>query len=353
MIAIWIPKYSVDIEDPCCYPLGVMYISSVLKRAGFPVTVYNNNLDACDSAVLSKFEVVLFTGFAETMPANIEIATKLREQGVRTILGGAYATFNTHDAEPHFDAIVVGEGEKAVFTALMLDGVHQSPEVDIDRIPWPDYFGININEYHRRHTVRYMGVLASRGCPHSCTFCSSVCRYRTRSLSAVKNEISFYKSVYDIDTVVVNDNTLNATPHRLADFSQMMMPMGLRWSAALRMDNLDRESLVMAKRSGLCYTVVGVESFDQSKLDGYNKRITVEQVRTGLGLLMELEINYTGNILVETEEEFYDAIPDAHKYWLYPTGMKKFAGNATQDAPPRVHDLCRDYSVKRSRTYGA
>lgn len=353
MIALWVPKYNVVFDDPCCYPLGFMYISSVLKQAGHQVVVYNNNLRDYDENVLFDADVVCFTGFEEFMDENIRLSSRLRDRGIRTILGGAFASFLPAASSNHFDCVVVGEGEDAVLTALTTDGIISAPPPKLDTLPWPDYDGFGIDEYHRRRDIRYMGVLTSRGCPHNCTFCSATCKFQTRTLNLVEDEIRFYVHRYGITVLVVNDNTLNTSKQRFYRFCDMVAPFGLKWSAALRLDNLDDEMMARAKSAGLCYSVVGVESFDQKKLDAMNKKITVEQIEKGLNLLQKYAINYTGNIIVESVEEVERHRAVIEKYRLYPTGMMKVIGNKVQSSPPEVHDFCRAYSQSKGRYYAA
>jgi len=44
-IVMILPKYSVSIHDPCCFPLGILYITAVLKRNGHNVKYLNFNIN--------------------------------------------------------------------------------------------------------------------------------------------------------------------------------------------------------------------------------------------------------------------------------------------------------------------
>jgi len=353
IVAIWVPKYNIEFDDPCCYPMGLMYISAVLKRDGHAVVVLNNNLYPHSPEVLTYADAVLFTGFEETMPETIMLSTRLRSKGVHTILGGAYATFKTDEALKHFDVVVVGEGEHAFPTALRVRGTINAAPMAMSDIPLPDYAGFGIDEYHRRRDIRYMGVLTARGCPHSCTFCSSVCKFRVRDLRDVRAEVNRYIDTYNVSTIVINDNTLNTSLARLSDFCDMMRPMAIEWTAALRLDNLNEDLVRSARDSGLVYAVVGVESFDQQKLDAMNKSITVREVVAGLELLQKYAVPYTGNVLVSSEEEIDNNMTLIRKYRLYPTAIKKFVGNSVDEAPAAVQNRCRTYAQEHGRHYAA
>lgn len=323
-------KYGVSLDDPCCYPLGFMSISAMVRKLGHAVKVFNLNLhDFTDEEITSGCDVVLMSGYDEFRANIIRVAAVCKRKGIRTVLGGGLATFCTEEMCKHVDSIVVGEGEGAIEKALAIDGVHYGDIVDIESVT-PDYEGFGIAEYHARHKRRYMGVLASRGCPFRCVFCSHSVKYRERSLDAVFAEVDSYRQKYGIDYLVVNDNTLNVRKDRFMDFSHRMQRRGMEWSAAIRTDVFDEEMARAGKDAGLSYLVVGVESFDQSRLDKMNKRTTVEKTRRTLDLLHKYRIGYHGNVLLgfdQTEEDIIrevETIP--REYNVYPVLMQPFCG---------------------------
>ena len=231
---------------------------------------------------------------------------------------------------------------------------------NFDQIPWPDYEGFGIDEYHRRHEARYMGVLTSRGCPFNCTFCVQTCRFRQRKLEKVFGEIQYYKSKYKIDTVVFNDNTLNVSKARFMKICWWMKGRGLSWSAAIRCDVFDEEMAKAAKESGCSYFVVGVESFMQSKLDKMNKRIKVKDIYKTLDLLHKYGIKYHGNILLGFEDETYlniatevNKVP--RKYNVFPTLVQPFVGTnngairlLTDDEVMHLSTSFSDYALSQN-----
>lgn len=336
-VALWLPKYNVPLDDPCCYPLGFMYISSALKKAGYQVSVFNNNLWDYPIEVLNKYESVCLTGYEEFKEENQKLIGYCRDRGIHTVLGGGMATFGTQTA----DATVMGEGEGITNLAVKIKGLFNPAPPNLKLLPLPDYSGFGIDEYHRRHSHKYMGVLTSRGCPHNCIFCAHTCKYRCRNLEDVFSEIDLYKSKYNLEMIVVNDNTLNASRGRFERFCKGMLGRGLAWSAALRLDNLDERLVRLAKDSGLVYAVVGVESFQQAKLDAMNKRITVQRMEESLLLLEKYQVKYHGNVIFgfdgETNEQIQAEFDDMkQRPWrVFPVYLRKFTG---VDANPSNHN---------------
>lgn len=310
-------KYGLPLDDPCCYPLGFMYVSSSLKQQGHEVKVLNYNLFDYDFVEEVKDQdVVMFTGFEEFYSSIVRDSKICRELGIRTVLGGALATFKTEKMQELVDEVFIGE----------------FPEKSkIDQLPWPDYEGFGIKEYHKRHETNFMGVLTSRGCPFNCTFCSQVCRFKMRNLNDVFDEILFYKEKYKVETIVFYDNTFNVSKRRFLTICEFMQKAKLTWSAAIRCDIFDEEMVKVAKESGCLYFVVGVESFNQEKLDRMNKKVKVESIIKTLDLLHKYEVNYHGNILLGFENEtFEDICKELEEfrtsYNLFPVLVQPYVG---------------------------
>lgn len=361
-ICLILHRYGIPLDDPCVYPLGFMYVSAVLKRNGHNVKVLNYNLWDYDlEAELEGQDCALFTGFEEFKPYIIRDAAVCKRMGIHTVLGGALATFDPSQMMSHVDAVVIGEGEDIVETALENKGILRGSNPKLKGLPLPDYEGFGIDEYHRRHATRYMGVLTSRGCPFACSFCSQTCAFQDRDLRFVFEEIDYYKSAYQLEVVIFNDNTINVSKQRFMKICHEMKARSLGWGASIRADVFDEEMAIAAKQSGCMYFVVGVESFNQEKLDYMNKKIKVEDTRRTLDLLHKHDIDYHGNILVGFENESYEdiareiqSIPAGYK--VFPCFVYPFVGtkngkkrNITEEQESFLSNEFRDYIQKMGK----
>ncbi len=330
-LALILPKYGVSIHDACYAPLGVLYVSAMAKKLGHEVDFFNLNLYEFKGIAFKNYDAVLFTGGEEFVEFNKAMSEQARAQGVKTVLGGALATFKPQEMSAIFDSVVVGEGEGALADALAGTGIFQGKQLPWSEIPWPDYSGFGIDEYHKRHSVRYMGVMTSRGCPFRCSFCVQTCAYRERPLADVFAEIDHYREKYAITSLVVCDNTLNVKKPRFMEFCDDMESRGLKWSAAIRTDRFDEQMAVAAKKSGCDYFVVGVESFVQRRLDMMGKKTFVaDNVRT-LDLLHKHGIKYHGNLLLGFEGEtvidiMAEFMAAPKKYNVFPSLLQPFVG---------------------------
>lgn len=331
-LAIWLPKYGVKLDDPCCYPLGLMYISAKAKALGHSVTWFNHNLESYPISVLEDFDAVLLTGFESFLPEIKRVGAWGKKNHLKTILGGALATYYPTEMAKWVDVVVAGEGDEVLEQALqMRQGIVAGTKPNLEEVLWPDYYGVGIAEYHRRNKTRHMGVLTARGCPFSCTFCGATCSYQARTLSSVCQEVGWYIDHHGADRIVFNDNTLNVSRPRWFAICEMMSGFGVPWSAAIRTDKIDEAMVQAAKDSGGEYFVVGVESFNQKKLAQMNKRTTVEMNTRTLDLLHKYDIDYHGNILFgfpgETIQDIQQELFSLPSHYnLYPVVVQPFAG---------------------------
>lgn len=332
-------KYNIPIDDPCIYPLGFMYVSTFLKSVGNEVKVLNYNLWDYDfEKEIQGYDIAGFTGFEEFKGGILADEKVCIKNGLKTMVGGALSTFN---AIPEFKGLrVIGE----------LPG----PFVDFYNNNYPDYDGFGIDEYHKRHNVRYMGVLTTLGCPYECTFCAQTCVFRMRDLASVFNEIDYYIAKYKCELIVFNDNTLNINKKRFLKICEGMKERGVQWSAAIRCAPFDEEMVTAAKESGCKGFVVGVESFDQKNLDKMNKKIKVRQIIRTLDLLEKHNVNYYGNALVgfdgETVTDIFQGlslIPS--KYKIFPVLVQPFVG--TKDG--RERSITKDEYGKLNNTFNS
>lgn len=361
-IALCLHKYGVALHDPCCYPLGFMYISSVLKQAGHHVKVLNYNLYDYDlEAEIADCQAVLFTGFEEFLPYIQRDAATAKHIGVKTVIGGALATFKTDEMAQICDVVIVGEGEGIVCDAIKSTGVFFGNPIS-SSLPYPDYQGFGISEYHSRNPYRHIGILTTRGCPYRCTFCAQTCRFKARPVEECIVEMEHYRTEYAPDYVVINDNTFNLSKNRVREFCGYFATVGQKWSAAIRADKFDAEMAGWFAGSNCEKVIIGVESFNQKKLDAMNKQVTAAQIKHALDLLHDNNINYHANLLVgfpgESMADITAEVQDIPiKYNVLPCTVRPFIGNTwgksdlTPEETTHLNHVFKEYAESRGLTY--
>jgi radical SAM superfamily enzyme YgiQ (UPF0313 family) len=293
--------------------------------------------------------------FATPVAAHaLEGARRLKERLPNCILigGGAHPTIEpelTMRSAP-FDFLVEGEGEitfaelvkvlqedgdpKSVRGIWFRDGddIHHTGKREflenIDILPWPAWDLIDFNDYTGTVLLKAKPaayVLASRGCPFRCVFCSNPVwhekdnrRVRARNPQKMAEEIEYLygRGVRDI---YIRSDEFNFSLPWAKDVCRAIIALGhddLFFQINLRADRCDEEFADLLARMGCWLVHLGVESANQRVLNGIKKGIHVEQIEECCKLvkaagvkvyafLMMYQVweDKEGNLQAETPEE--------------------------------------------------
>ena len=299
------------------FPSGMAYVASVLRDNGHQIEVYNQDLHHWPEEHLTnylnnnKFDVVGmgFVGNYYTHQKAIKISQAVRKSKnkVHYILGG-----HGPSADPEYfmgktgaDAVVVGEGERAVLDAINGTGVFKAPLVkDLDSLPWPAYDLFPMEYYrlralpHSSQTDLTMSVLSTRGCIYKCNFCYRMDEgFRVRSIPSVIEEIQFLQKYYGITYIDFSDELTTASNQRTIELCEVLIPLKIKWMCNGRLNLVTPESLKMMKRSGCQFINYGIEAMDDEVLKRMGKKLTVEQIYKGIEATLNEGISPGFNII--------------------------------------------------------
>ena len=221
------------------FPQGLAYIASVLKKEGYEVNIYNQDMYHYPDEHLTeylnknKFDVVgvsVIAGYYQYKKL-LKLSDAINKARNRPfyILGG-----HGPAPEPEYflkktqaDVIVIGEGELTVLELLdAIQGKRSFSSVngiayfegnrfiktparelikDLDTIPFPAYEIFPINHYallrapHIKNNERCMSMLSGRGCLFKCNFCYRMDKdFRQRSTEGIIEEIKLLRKDYNI-----------------------------------------------------------------------------------------------------------------------------------------------------------
>lgn len=281
-------------------------IGTVLKHAGYEVSVYVDTIRPAPWRVLAECDLVALTVNSAAFRESYRLADRLRnEAGRRVVYGGPHVTFLPDEALRHGDFVVRGEGEETIVELVRAldagrsefegilglswrDGngqVHHNPDRplcrDIDIIPDQSLI-VGFREFHRRPFQRIfptgMLVSTSRGCPHNCVFCTvpqtSGSTMRFRNHDSVVADIRQQMHLSGHPYIYFADDNFAAHRGRVKKLLQRFIDekLGMRFSAQLRADTTrDPQLMDLLKKAG-CYLVfVGFESLNDATLVEYQK----------------------------------------------------------------------------------
>lgn len=343
-------------------PLGLAYLSSVLKGAGHEVFVIDATAKGINETTVHESKGFQITGLSteqvvETIPIGVDVigfsimfthewiytrevidAVNLSFPDSIIIAGGEHPSalpeFLLEDC-PSIDYIVIGEGEEtAVDLLASLQGDSLICEVEgiayidsnsnyvitdprkrikeVGQLPYPDWDSVPIDIYFKSNISHGAGfgrnipILASRGCPYKCTFCSNdfmwTNRYYIRDVDDVINEISLYVENFGINSVQFADLTAILKGRWIVEFSEKIKTKypELVWTlpSGTRSEALSFDVLKHMASSGLKYLVYAPESGSESTLSNIKKRISIDKMTASITHAISLGIPVRTNFIV-------------------------------------------------------
>ncbi|MCK4498096.1 cobalamin-dependent protein [Candidatus Bathyarchaeota archaeon] len=254
---------------------------------------------------------------------TLELAKKINPN-VLTVAGGQHFTATPQESletYPEIDVIVRGEGEKTLAelvrspskstlsnlkgASYRADGqIFHNPErpfiKDLEQLPLPGYHLVkdNLRKYHfaamAGPNTPYALIEGSRGCSHSCTFCTQWRHWRgtwrVKSPKRIADEMEFCYQDYGSRFIWLTDDNFGSGDRvkQLADeLHQRRVGDDLSWFLQMRCDDVLRNEAAfpMLKKAGLQWVMVGVESPHPSTLTKFRKDITQEEAKKAVRLL--------------------------------------------------------------------
>lgn len=347
----------VDLVTP---PLGLAYVAAAVRTAGYEVVL----VDAVGSAIeqFTPHERGLLHGLAvdqvvKAIPARTDaigvsvqysyewpvcraLLRRIRERFSTTLLfaGGEHIT-----ALPDFcmeegglDVAVLGEGEHNAVNVLgawqaegraglarvpgiycrTLDGKvantgKGSRELDLAAIPRPAWDLVPVEEYLSRgygfgvNRGRSMPVLASRGCPFQCTFCSSPFMWTTRWLardpSDLLDEIADLQRTYQAENFDFYDLTMIVKRQWIIDFCHAIEDRGMSfvWQlpSGTRSEGIDAEVTGLLYRTGCRNVSYAPESGSPETLRLIKKKVSLPRMLSSMRAAVRSRINVKANLI--------------------------------------------------------
>lgn len=253
---------------------------------------------------------------------------KLVSPDIPVIIGGPFVTTLPKFCleELKADIAVMGEGEEIIIAldeALRhgqpIDAIpglcfikmgqyfqnSRAPVIEsVDSLPMPDYEQIPPKRYSKSpwqifKKGQIVGpILTSRGCPFNCSFCSASVimgqKWRPRSAESVGEEMEYQNRNFGVDEFhIVDDNLIGTKDHAYAFCEEILRRnLKIHWKTpnGIRSNLLDRDLVLLMKKSG-CYMLgFGIESGDKDILKKINKNIDFDVIRERLNLIRDHDI---------------------------------------------------------------
>lgn len=321
---IYLPKPYLK-EPDAQAPLGLMYLAAVLEKNHKSVVIKNfakySDEDAIEELPKARLYGITITSMEIKQADRFSGLIRKKFPHAMIILGGPGAYCHDEVELKNVDSVCLGEGESIINDILEHAVKYQYlppkylafPEKNIDNLPMParhllTYQGGNVFAYGKKYAEGETTIItSSRGCPYKCAFCSAprltynnAVRYR--SPQKVAEEMKYVMENFGIKQFRFSDDMFTVNKKRVIEMCEAIGPLGAAWRISCRVKPLDTETLLAMKNAGCKELSFGVESFDDTVLEGLNKNQTAWDITRALDMANRL--NFSVRILMMIRTPF-------------------------------------------------
>jgi anaerobic magnesium-protoporphyrin IX monomethyl ester cyclase len=334
-------------------PLGLAYIAGAVKRSGLEYNVIDGTGESLDSIhsypgrddfltqglsfdeiisrVPSETDIIgVGCTFSTLWPLTRVMIDILSANfpNAKIILGGEHGTAVYHHVlqNSSVDVVVIGEGEET-FLRLVTAIREETPlnevvgiafvendnivatglslrQRTVDDIAEPDWESFPIEEYISRHQIngvnlgRSMPLLATRGCPYQCTFCSNpnmwTRRWIPRNPKLVVDEMIKYIDGLHVTNFDFQDLTAIIKRNWVIDFCNEIIDRDLEitWQmpSGTRAEIFDDEVAELLYKSGCRGLAFAPESGSQETLNAIKKQVNLDKLIDAIRISLDRKL---------------------------------------------------------------
>jgi anaerobic magnesium-protoporphyrin IX monomethyl ester cyclase len=345
------PRFYLPNFHTITQPMGLMYIGSVLRKAGHEPKIHDCCSDCRNLRVLKR----IITNWKPDFIGVSIIATELEQTReimriIRSILldvpvtfGGPWPSANPKESLKTFgaDFVVIGEGE-LVFpelvealnkglpteaipgTASVVDGrVKINPgryltEYELNALPFPTWDLLDHKLYANmpsgavvgcRH---YMAIVTSRGCPFKCAYCHQTMGkvFRKRSVESVLSEMEELHFRHGFKEFEIIDDCFNVDRERmyaiLTGIRKRLSGVKLHFPNGLRADMLKPEDMLLFKQAGTVSVSFAIETSSSRLQKMIHKNLNIDKAILAINAAVEAGIYTSGFFMIGFPTESYE-----------------------------------------------
>lgn len=188
---------------------------------------------------------------------------------------------------------------------------------DVDAIPLPDWDGLPLEAYmaggfgHGVNLGRSMPLLATRGCPFQCTFCSSpfmwTTRWQARAPAKVFAEMVGYIEKYGAENFDLYDLTAIVKKPWIVEFCDLIIKSGRKFTWQLpsgtRSEAIDAEVVDKLWRSGCRNMNYAPESGSEAVLARIKKKVKLPKLVQSMQAAIARGLNVKINMIFAFPED--------------------------------------------------
>lgn len=339
-------------------PLGLAYIAGVLEQYGYNVVIYNADFDPTKDKIgivsnverVSKYNMYLsilndanhplwkeiMSVISQQSPDVIGISATTAKYGsalkvanlaknfyqnVPIVFGGPHPTLLPEETikDKNVDIVVRGEGEYTFLDIIenfdklnkVLGITYKENEriihnptrpliEKLDYLPFPArHLLLDKEKYHPK---AFGDILASRGCPYKCIFCSCskiwTNKVRFRSPESVVSEIRHLQEKFNTYQFTFQDDTFILNKKWVEHLCDLLKKVDSQWTAETRADSITDDLIKKMKVAGCEEVRIGVESGDEETLKRLRKGVTLAQIKSSNKILRNNKMRFSAFFMI-------------------------------------------------------
>lgn len=238
-----------------------------------------------------------------------QLTKKLKALNKPLIAGGAHASIKPHEVLQYggFDIAIRGEGEETFSEIIeyfigrknlseILGISYKNPSKRLfDNPPRPLKSNLDELLFPARMLFTGLGydkeafgsIMASRGCPYQCTFCSRAVfgeKYRTRSPENIVAEMIEVRKELNIDNYAFRDDCFMVNLKHVEKLTDLIISSpelkGIKWHCPGGRINLVSLNILKKMKEAGCESIsFGIETGDPELLEKIKKRISIDEIK--------------------------------------------------------------------------
>jgi len=320
-------------------PLGILYLSSVARRRNHRVRIIDAEVEKytmfslVEEIINGDVDLVGITAPSMIFHKAISFAKALKASGFKKpiMVGGAHANIFRKDAFLDcFDFLFFGESDSSLESFLsvlehegsdfsgingliyrdgenIIENEPVRPIEDLDAIDFPALDLVRKEKYVMTFAMfkrrSFLPIMASRGCPFKCVFCSEPQTnptVRFRSAKNVVDEIEKWNKDLEISHYYFLDSNLTLKRGLVEGICNEIKrrKLNITFEGMTRANLIDKEILVLLKSAGLIRLSVGLESADPEILRIIKKEVSPEEMVEAFRLSDKLGIELACTVML-------------------------------------------------------
>ncbi len=325
--------------DVVAMPLGLAQLAGCLEQAEIPVDILDANAAELDWQELEPaiarahpdlIGMTVYTPHVPEVARAVEVARRAAPEAA-IVLGGPHVTFTAEETlktMPGTDVVVRGEGDQIIIDLVRaleagdgLDGVPgityrrdgqivenpAPPPLDATQLPMPAFHLLPMERYHFASLGGpFATVIASRGCPFQCTFCSEWPfwggGWRPCDPELVVEQLDVLVNRYKRKNIWFGDDCFNVNGDHMAAICEGILERGIdvNWYYQGRADLVVKHQrlLPLMRQAGNRMVQIGIEASNDEQREALNKQLSTETVEEAVRLLRENDIVCQGMQIV-------------------------------------------------------